>query len=62
MYNVDSGNPGAKTGFIYARLRVIVPATSLFIIPERAGLSVEDIDNAYENNTSPQDFANLRVA
>ncbi|KAF3390848.1 Alpha-glucosides permease MPH2 [Talaromyces pinophilus] len=61
MYNVDSGNLGAKTGFIYAGLTVVVFAISWFIIPETAGLSVEDIDNAYEKGTSPREFAKLRV-
>jgi SP family general alpha glucoside:H+ symporter-like MFS transporter len=61
MYNVDSGNLGAKTGFIYAGLTVIVFGISWFIIPETAGLSVEDIDTAYEKGTSPRDFAKLRV-
>jgi SP family general alpha glucoside:H+ symporter-like MFS transporter len=61
MYNVDAGNLGAKTGFIYAGLTVIVFAISWFIVPETAGLSVEDIDMAYEKGTSPRDFAKLRA-
>lgn len=61
MYNVDSGNLGAKTGFIYARLTVIVFAISWFIIPETASFSIEDIDNAYEKSTSPREFGKLRA-
>ncbi|KAL5347519.1 hypothetical protein ACLOAV_007831 [Pseudogymnoascus australis] len=43
MYNIDSGNLGAKTGFVFAGTSVILFCISWFVIPETAGLTVEDI-------------------
>jgi SP family general alpha glucoside:H+ symporter-like MFS transporter len=62
MYNVDSGNLGAKTGFVYAGLTVVVAVISWFLVPETAGLSVEDIDRAYETGTSPRHFKSSKAA
>jgi SP family general alpha glucoside:H+ symporter-like MFS transporter len=61
MYNVDSGNLGAKTGFVYAGLTVIIGAVSWFLVPETAGLTVEDIDLAYETGVKPRGFKKLRA-
>jgi SP family general alpha glucoside:H+ symporter-like MFS transporter len=62
MYNIDSGNLGAKTGFVYAGLTVVVAVISWFLVPETAGLSVEDIDRAYEMGTSPRHFKSSKAA
>lgn len=43
MYNIDSGNLGAKTGFVFAGTSVLLFSISWFVIPETAGLTVEDI-------------------
>ncbi|KAH1995164.1 hypothetical protein KXV33_001953 [Aspergillus fumigatus] len=61
MYNVDSGNLGAKTGFVYAGLTVVVAVISWFLVPETAGLSVEDIDRAYEMGTAPRHFKSAKA-
>ncbi|KAL2810243.1 putative MFS sugar transporter [Aspergillus granulosus] len=61
MYNVDSGNLGAKTGFVYAGLTLIVGAISWFLVPETAGLSMEDIDLAYETGMAPREFYKMRI-
>ncbi|KAG2024221.1 hypothetical protein GB937_003868 [Aspergillus fischeri] len=61
MYNVDSGNLGAKTGFVYAGLTVVVTVISWFLVPETAGLSVEDIDRAYEMGTAPRHFKSSKT-
>ncbi|KAH2669457.1 hypothetical protein KXV92_000974 [Aspergillus fumigatus] len=61
MYNVDSGNLGAKTGFVYAGLTVAVAVISWFLVPETAGLSVEDIDRAYEMGTAPRHFKSAKA-
>ncbi|KAL3442662.1 putative MFS sugar transporter [Aspergillus insuetus] len=61
MYNVDSGNLGAKTGFVYAGLTVIIVGVSWFLVPETAGLTVEDIDLAYETGVKPRGFKKLRA-
>jgi SP family general alpha glucoside:H+ symporter-like MFS transporter len=60
MYNVDSGNLGAKTGFVYAGLTAIVGAISWFLVPETAGLSMEDIDVAYETGMAPREFYKMK--
>ncbi|KFY47535.1 hypothetical protein V496_10597 [Pseudogymnoascus sp. VKM F-4515 (FW-2607)] len=44
MYNIDSGNLGAKTGFVFAGTSVLLFSISWFVIPETAGLTVEDIE------------------
>jgi hypothetical protein len=43
MYNIDSGNLGAKTGFVFAGTSVLLFCISWFVVPETSGLSVEDI-------------------
>ncbi|KAL2829893.1 putative MFS sugar transporter [Aspergillus pseudoustus] len=59
MYNVDSGNLGAKTGFVYAGFTLIIAVVSWVVVPETAGLTVEDIDLAYETGVKPRGFGKL---
>lgn len=47
MYNIDSGNLGAKTGFVFAGTSVLLFCISWFIVPETAGLTVEDIGTLF---------------
>lgn len=43
MYNIDSGNLGAKTGFVFAGTSVLLFCISWFVVPETSGLTVEEI-------------------
>ncbi|KFY06616.1 hypothetical protein V492_07907 [Pseudogymnoascus sp. VKM F-4246] len=56
MYNIDSGNLGAKTGFVFAGTSVLLFAVSWFVVPETSGLAVEEIDAAYIDRVSPRKF------
>jgi hypothetical protein len=47
MYNVDSGNLGARTGFIFAGTTVILIVGAWFLVPDTAGMTTEEIDHAY---------------
>lgn len=60
MYNVDSGNLGAKTGFIFAGLSVLLLIISWYMVPETSGLTIEDIDLAYTDKVSPRRFTERR--
>jgi len=62
MYNVDAANLGAKTGFIFAGLSVLLFVISWFMLPETSGLTVEDIDMAYTEKVSPRKFADRRTS
>ncbi|KFY77499.1 hypothetical protein V501_07581 [Pseudogymnoascus sp. VKM F-4519 (FW-2642)] len=62
MYNIDSGNLGAKTGFVFAGTSVLLFCISWFVVPETSGLSVEDIDAAYIDRVSPRKFHLRRQA
>jgi len=62
MYNVDAGNLGAKTGFIFAGSSVLLFAISWFMLPETSGLTVEEIDMAYTERVSPRKFADRRTS
>jgi hypothetical protein len=62
MYNVDAADLGAKTGFIFAGLSVLLFVMSWFMLPETSGLTVEDIDIAYTEKVSPRKFADRRTS
>jgi hypothetical protein len=47
MYNVDLGNLGARTGFVFAATLVLHIWGGWSIVPDTTGLSTEDIDNLY---------------
>lgn len=48
MYNVDSGNLGARTGFVYAGISILLIAGAFGIVPDTTGMTTEEIDAAYE--------------
>lgn len=52
MYNVDSGNLGARTGFVFAGMSVLLIVCAWFIVPETSGLTAEEIDKAYSEKVS----------
>lgn len=56
MYNVDSGNLGAKTGFIYAGTTVLLLLGAWKLVPDTTGLSTAEIDAAYEAKVKPRSF------
>lgn len=62
MYNVDSGNLGARTGFVFAGLSLILIAIGWFVIPDTTGMTADEIDHAYIQNVSPRHFSKSVVA
>lgn len=58
MYNFgpDSGNLGAKTGFIFMGTSVVLFALAYLWVPETQGLTTEELDYLYETRTSPRMF------
>jgi MFS family permease len=61
MYNVDSGNLGAKTGFIYAGTSLLLIVGGWYLIPDTTGMTTEEIDGAYEAGVSPRAFQSFRT-
>jgi SP family general alpha glucoside:H+ symporter-like MFS transporter len=62
MYNTDAGNLGAKTGFVFAGLSVVLLVASWFMVPETAGKSVEEINMAYQEDIPPRKFASFHLS
>lgn len=62
MYNVDAGNLGAKTGFIFMGLSIILFVLAWLYIPETKGLTTEEIDVLYEEKVAPRKFAKRETA
>ncbi|KAJ5929232.1 hypothetical protein N7454_007080 [Penicillium verhagenii] len=62
MYNVDSGNLGARTGLVFAGVTVLLIWGVWAIVPDTTGLSTEDIDNLYEAKVPPRKFASHKLA
>ena len=59
MFNVDSGNLGARTGLIFAGLNAILLVVSFFVVPETGGLTTEEVDKAYLEKVPPRRFQNI---
>ncbi|PSK51856.1 hypothetical protein B9Z65_3123 [Elsinoe australis] len=57
MYNVDSGNLGAKTGFVFAGASLLLFAASYFVVPNLKDFSTDEVDWLYESRISVRDFA-----
>ncbi|CAI7625229.1 unnamed protein product [Penicillium manginii] len=62
MYNVDSGNLGARTGFVFAGTSVLLIWGALTIVPNTTGLSPGDIDDLYETRVPIREFSQRRQA
>ncbi|CAI4217756.1 unnamed protein product [Parascedosporium putredinis] len=60
LYNVDSANLGAKTGFIYAALASVYLVGAYWIVPETKGLSIAEVDWMFENRISARYFQERR--
>lgn len=56
IYNVDSGNLGARTGFVFAGLSVLLIIGTWYIVPETTGLTMEEIDKAYMDKVPVRAF------
>ncbi|KAJ5703241.1 MFS general substrate transporter [Penicillium malachiteum] len=56
MYNVDSGNLGARTGFVFAGFSALLIAGTWFIVPETANLTAAEIDKAYKDRVPVRQF------
>lgn len=56
MYNVDSGNLGARTGFVFAAFSLLLIIGTWYIVPETSGLTVEEIDQAYNEKVPTRQF------
>lgn len=61
MYNVDSGNLGARTGLVFAGASVLLIWGAWTIVPDTTGLSTEDIDNFYEAKVQARKFASHKT-
>lgn len=62
IYNVDSGNLGARTGLVFAGATVLLIWGVWTIVPDTTGLSTEDIDNLYEAKVPARKFATHKLA
>jgi hypothetical protein len=56
IYNVDAGNLGARTGFIFAVSSVVLVVVSWLIVPDTTGLDTEEIDWLYARNIPARKF------
>ncbi|KAL3464430.1 general substrate transporter [Aspergillus heterothallicus] len=56
MYNVDSGNLGARTAFPFAGITVLLLAGAYLLVPDTTGLSTEEIDRLYEDKVPVRKF------
>jgi hypothetical protein len=56
MYNVDSGNLGARTGFIFAGISVLLILGAWFLVPETSGMMSGEIDKAYLDKIPMRQF------
>lgn len=56
MYNVDSGNLGARTGFVFAGMTLLLVVIAYILIPDTTGLTAEEIDHAYASKVPTRAF------
>ncbi|KAL2784703.1 general substrate transporter [Aspergillus keveii] len=56
MYNVDSGNLGARTGLVFAGVSVLLTWGAWVLVPDLEGLSTEDVDVLYQDKTPVRRF------
>lgn len=60
MYNPDSGNLRAKTGFVYAGFCLVALVGSWAVIPEMKGRSVDELDRMFELGVRAREFGRWR--
>ncbi|KAF4550726.1 Sugar (and other) transporter-like protein 12 [Elsinoe fawcettii] len=56
IYNVDSGNLGAKTGFVFAGASLVLFAASWFVVPNLKDFATDEVDWLYEKRISVRSF------
>jgi len=56
MYNVDSGDLGARTAFPFAGITVLLVIGAYLLVPDTTGLTTEEIDRLYEDKVSVRRF------
>ncbi|KAH6974144.1 general substrate transporter [Ilyonectria sp. MPI-CAGE-AT-0026] len=56
MFNVDSGNLGIRTGFVWAGCSVFLVIGAWFLVPDTSNLTAEEIDHMYLDGVKPRDF------
>jgi hypothetical protein len=56
MYNIDSGNLGARTGFVFMGTTVLLLVAGYLMVPDTTSLTAEQIDHAYDQRVSPRKF------
>ncbi len=59
MYNVDSGDLGARTGFVFIGTTVLLLVAGYFMVPDITGLTAKHIDHAYDQRVSPRQFRKI---
>jgi hypothetical protein len=47
IYNVDAGNLGARTGFIFVATSALLVGATFYLVPDTTGMTIEDLDLAY---------------
>lgn len=47
MYNTDSGNLGARTGFVFMATSVLLFVGSYFLVPDLHGFTTDEVDWLY---------------
>lgn len=50
MYNTDSGNLGARTGFVFMGTSVLLMIGSWFLVPDLHGFTTDEVDWLYSQN------------
>ena len=56
MYNTDSGNLGARTGFVFMGGSILLLIGSWFLVPDLHGLNTNEVDWLYAQKTSVRHF------
>ncbi|GAB7348640.1 hypothetical protein MBLNU459_g7012t1 [Dothideomycetes sp. NU459] len=56
IYNVDAGNLGARTGFVFAAASAVLFLASYFVVPDLRGFATDEIDWLYESKISVRKF------
>ncbi|KAF7554882.1 hypothetical protein G7Z17_g2604 [Cylindrodendrum hubeiense] len=56
MFNVDSGNLGIRTAFVWAGCSVFLLFGAWYLVPDTTNLTAEEIDHMYLDSVKPRDF------
>lgn len=59
MYNVDTGNLGLRSCFVFAGLSVFLIVAAWFYIPDTTDMTASEIDHAYTTGVSPRKFQSI---